>query len=135
VPASPLATTLVAVAAVGWLAFLVAGRTRGSTKRALFRLTLLGIAAALVQLGRGTGLFAQAGGAGRVVLVLVTLLLAISYLYLVRFCPSCGRMHRNFRLATCQRCESPLPDHGLTIRPRRVRTLRPPAAPAGIKPR
>ncbi len=127
-PASPVATTLIAVAGVAWLAFLVVGRTRGSTKRALFRLTLFGIAAALVQLGRGTGLFAQAGGAGRAVLVAVTLLLAISYLYLVRFCPSCGRMHRNFRLATCQRCEAPLPDHGLTARPRRVRAVRPTAA-------
>ena len=119
-PKDALFASALALVSVGWLAFLAAGRARGTVKRTAFRATLLVLASALVAGGRATGLFAQAGAAGRVVVVALALLLIVSYLYLVRFCPACGRMHRNFKAAECARCQSPLPDHGLTWRPRRT---------------
>ncbi len=119
-PLQTAAAALSATAAVGWLFFLFAGRTRGSVKRLAFRGTLVALCGGLLVIGRRTGALAQAGQAGRLVVLAVVGLLVLSYLYLVRFCPSCGRMHRNFKLLACARCGTPLPQHGLTNKPRRA---------------
>ena len=47
------------------------------------------------------------------------LTVAVGYLYLIRFCGSCGRMVRNLRDPTCPRCGAWLPLHGMTTRLRR----------------
>jgi hypothetical protein len=120
-PGNAAALTVSAVLGVAWLAFLVVGTARGAIKRIAFRATLLAVAAGVIASGRFTGVFAQVGSGGRAVLLAVLLLLMVSYLYLVRFCSQCGRMHRNFKLASCERCGEPLPDHGLTTRARRQR--------------
>lgn len=119
-PSAAVAASIAAVLAVGWLAFLAVGTARGSLKRAAWRATLIAAAGALVVLGRRSGMFAQVGTGGQLVLLSTAGLLVLSYLYLVRFCPTCGRMHRNFKPAECSRCGNPLPDHGLTVRPRRI---------------
>jgi hypothetical protein len=119
-PSAALLASLVAVLAAGWLAFVVVGTARGSVKRVAWRATLAAAAVALFLLGRRSGLFAQVGTGGQLVLLATLGLLAMSYLYLVRFCATCGRMHRNFKPAECTRCGAPLPDHGLTSRPRRL---------------
>jgi len=47
------------------------------------------------------------------------LTVAVGYLYLTRFCGSCGRMVRNLKSPTCPRCGAWLPIHGMTTRVRR----------------
>ena len=128
-PMAALASTLAAVLGVGWLAFLALGRTRGSLKRLALRGTLVAAGAALIRTGRRTGTFAQVGPGRHLVLLALVALVALSYLYLIRFCSSCGRMHRNFKLAACARCGAPLPEHGLTVRPRRA-----PPPPSKVTP-
>jgi len=106
-----IAAVLAALALAGWLAFLALGRTRGSIKRLAWRATLL--------LGAGAAFRWGSRHTAAPVLAAVLGVIALSYLYAVRFCSSCGRMCRNFKLAECARCGSPLPQHGLTLRPRR----------------
>lgn len=118
-PTASLVAALGAILAVGWFAFLAIGTARGAAKRLAFRATLAAAVLLVVLIGRRSGLFAQVGGGGRFVLVATAGLLVLSYLYLIRFCSSCGRLHRNFKLAGCGRCGARLPDHGLTERPRR----------------
>lgn len=116
-------TSLAAVAGVAWLAFLAVGTARGAVKRAAWRATLAAAVVGVVLVGRRSGIFAQVGGSGRFVVVATAGLLVLSYLYLIRFCSRCGRLHRNLKTAACVRCGGPLPDHGLTSRPRRfIRT-------------
>lgn len=109
------------VAAVGlaWLWFLTRGRTRGAVKRAALRLTLLLCAGGLLALAAQRGLLLRASFGFRVALLLALLTVAVGYLYLLRFCVSCGRMVRNLREPTCPRCGAFLPLHGMTVRLRR----------------
>src|SRR5207237_9672067 len=44
---------------------------------------------------------------------------AVGYLYSIRFCDSCGRMVRNLKVAACPRCGAALTWHGMTNRLRR----------------
>ena len=118
-PTASLAAVLGCALLAGWLAFLAIGTARGPAKRLAFRATLAAAVLFVVVLGRRSGLFGQVGSGGRFVLVATAGLLVLSYLYLIRFCSSCGRLHRNFKLEECSRCGAPLPDHGLTSRPRR----------------
>ena len=118
-PTASLVAALGAILALGWFAFLAIGTARGAAKRLAFRATLAAAVLLVVLIGRRSGLFTQVGGGGRFVLVATAGLLVLSYLYLIRFCSSCGRLHRNFKLAGCGRCGARLPDHGLTERPRR----------------
>jgi hypothetical protein len=108
-----------AVAAVAWLRLLSRGRARGATKRALLRLTLLALAAGVLAVGAQRGLWTQTSLGFRFMLLAALLLVEVGYLYLIRFCPSCGRMVRNLRPPTCPRCGAWLPIHGLTSRVRR----------------
>jgi len=108
-----------ALAGIAWIWFLARGRTRGATKRALFRLSLLALFAALIGIGADRGLWTQTSFGFRLVLFGALLLVEVGYLYLIRFCPSCGRMVRNLRPPTCPRCGAWLPIHGMTARVRR----------------
>lgn len=123
-----------AIAVMAWLWFLALGRTRGSVKRLALRLTLLFVAAALVFSAAQKGLLARASPGFRVALLLAVLIVAVGYLYLIRFCGSCGRMVRNLRPAACPRCGAPLPVHGMTARLRRPDGI-PPAAALLRRPR
>jgi predicted RNA-binding Zn-ribbon protein involved in translation (DUF1610 family) len=109
----------VAVAAAAWLWFLARGRTRGPFKRAALRATLLLATAALVAAGAERGLFTRASLGFRLALLLAVVTVVVGYLYLIRFCGSCGRMVRNLKEATCPRCGAWLPRHGMTNRVRR----------------
>lgn len=113
-------TSLLAIGSVSLLAWLAIGKAKGAVKRSVWRLALAAGVVGVVLGGRRSGIFAQVGGGGRFVLVATAGLLVLSYLYLIRFCPSCGKLHRDFKLASCARCGAPLPDHGLTSRPRRA---------------
>src|SRR5512140_127514 len=118
----------VAAAAVAWLWFLALGRTRGSVKRLALRLTLLLVASALVWSAAQKGLLSRASPGFRLALLAAVLIVAVGYLYLIRFCASCGRMVRNLRFPACPRCGAALPVHGMTARLRRLDGIPPPAA-------
>jgi len=103
-------------AAALWLRFLARGRTPGAVKRVARRATLLALAGALVAIAAERGLLARASIGFRVALVLAVVLVTVGYLYLTRFCDTCGRMVRNLKIPTCPRCGSSLPVHGMTSR-------------------
>src|SRR4051812_50077926 len=105
-----------ALAAIGWLWFLARGRTRGGVKRASLRASLLVLSAGLVFMAAQRGVFAHASLGLRAALLVALLTVVIGYLYLTRFCGSCGRMIRNLRDSTCPRCGAWLPLHGMTAR-------------------
>src|SRR5260370_13728591 len=115
------------------MAWLVAGRARGQTKRVAYRAALLLLAAALIEVGRRRGTFASSSAGFSLLLGAIVLLVVVGQLYSVRFCPRCGRMVRNFRLAQCPRCAGPLPPHGFTEEPRRP--PRDPTDPLGSRRR
>ena len=118
-----------AVVAVGaWLWFLALGRTRGSVKRVALRLTLLLVASGLIGSAARKGLLSRASPGFRIALLGAVIIVAVGYLYLIRFCGSCGRMVRNLRPAACPRCGAALPVHGMTARLRRLEGSEPPAA-------
>ncbi len=108
-----------AVLAALWLWFLARGRAPSGLKRLALRVTLLGLGFALVGSAARRGLLAHASFGFRVALVLAVAVVTVGYLYLTRFCGSCGRMVRNLKLAACPRCGAPLPAHGMTARLRR----------------
>jgi hypothetical protein len=108
-----------ALAAVAWLWFLARGRARGEVKRGALRLTLLAVAGGLVAFAAHRGLFVRATLGFRAAILIALLTVVVGYLYLIRFCGSCGRMVRNLRDATCPRCSAFLPRHGMTGRMRR----------------
>lgn len=108
----------VAAAAVAWLWFLALGRTRGVVKRLMLRATLLALAGALIYSAAQKGLLTRASPGFRLALLLAVALVAVGYLYLIRFCGACGRMVRNLKPAACPRCGAPLPLHGMTTRSR-----------------
>ena len=125
----PLGLALLAaafVAALSWLAF---ARAPGGRKRLGFRMFLLALAAALLGIGRATGIFALLSPGLTLVLGLVVLLVVVGNLVGVRFCDACGRMHRNLRTQACKRCGLALSQHGLTGH--RARISRAPADPLG----
>lgn len=109
----------IALTAIAWLWFLARGRSSGALKRAALRASLLALCAGLVMLGARRGLFVRASTGFRIAILLALLTISVGYLYLIRFCPSCGRMVRNLRDRACPRCSSPLPLHGMTSRPHR----------------
>ena len=113
----------IAAAAIGWLWFLARGRASGALKRAALRLTLLGATSVLVTIAAQRGLFVRSSPGFRLALLLAFVSVAVGYLYLIRFCGSCGRMVRNLRDPTCPRCGAFLPLHGMTGR---LRDQRPP---------
>jgi hypothetical protein len=117
-----------AVAAGAWLWFLALGRTRGGVKRVALRVTLLLVASALIGSAARKGLLARASPGFRVALLAAVLIVAVGYLYLIRFCGSCGRMVRNLRPAACPRCGAALPVHGMTARLRHLDGGEPEAA-------
>ena len=108
-----------AAAAIAWLWFLARGHASGALKRVALRLTLLVLTGALVSFAAQRGLFVRASPGFRVALLLALLTVAVGYLYLIRFCGSCGRMVRNLREPACLRCAAFLPLHGMTTRLRR----------------
>ena len=113
-------------AALTWLAF---AQAPGGRKRLLFRAFLLALAAALLGIGRATGVFALVSPGMTLLLGLVVLLVVVGNLVGVRFCDACGRMHRNLRVRACKRCGFALSQHGLTDQ--RVRVGRDPTDPLG----
>jgi apolipoprotein N-acyltransferase len=122
VPSPQVPWVLLSVGAtlsIALLSWLWVGRATGARKRALFRLSLLGLVAFLLWLGRSQGVFAQSTTAFKLALGAIVLLVAIGNLYSVRFCTACGRMHRNFKTPQCARCNAVLPRHGLTEEPRK----------------
>ena len=109
-----------AVALAGfWLWFLARGHTRGGLKRIALRVTLLALAGSLVAAAAERGLLSRASVGFRIALVLAVVCVTVGYLYLTRFCDTCGRMVRNLKLPTCPRCGAFLPRHGMTSRLRR----------------
>lgn len=103
-----------AAVAVFWLWFLARGKASGATKRIAFRATLLAFLAGLLALASSRGLFERLS-IGFVVLLLFALVaVELGYLYTTRFCPRCGFMVRNLKVAACPRCGSALPRHGMT---------------------
>ena len=124
-----LALALTAAAFAGSLSWLAFGQAPGGRKRLLFRVFLLALAAALVGLGRASGIFALVSPGTTLLLGLVVLLVVVGNLVGVRFCDTCGRMQRNLRVQACKRCGFALPQHGLTSR--RVRVPRDPTDPLG----
>jgi DNA-directed RNA polymerase subunit RPC12/RpoP len=117
-----------AAVVLAWLWFLALGRTRGSVKRVALRVTLLLLTSGLVWWAAGKGLFSRASPGFRIALLAAMLVVAVGYLYLIRFCGSCGRMVRNLRPAACPRCGAALPVHGMTARLRRLDGSAPAAA-------
>ena len=114
-----MAFAVAGLLAFAWIWFLARGRTRGAVKRLGLRASLFALIAALVAVGARKGVFAEASFGFRVALLLALLTVAVGYLYLIRFCGSCGRMVRGLRDATCPRCGAYLPVHGMTPRLRR----------------
>ena len=110
----------IAAGALALLWFLARGRTSGGVKRLLLRVSLLALCGALVALAARRGVFVRASLGFRVAILLALLTVAVGYLYLIRFCSSCGRMVRNLKDATCPRCGAYLPLHGMTTRLRRA---------------
>ncbi len=111
-----LAVVMAAALAAAWLWFLAFGRASGLTKRLLLRFTLLAIVAGLVALGAQRGVLQQSSPGLRAAIVVAMALVTVGYLYLIRFCASCGRMVRNLKVRYCPRCGAPLPEHGMTDR-------------------
>jgi len=103
-----------AAAAVAWLWFLALGKAPGGMKRLAFRITLLGLLAALAAVGWRRGVFARTSSSFQVLLLVALVAVELGYLYTTRFCPRCGRMVRNLRVANCPRCGALLPRHGMT---------------------
>jgi hypothetical protein len=108
-----------ALAAVAWLWFLARGHSHGRLKRAALRLTLVLLVFGLTAAAARRGLLTEAASGVRVALLAALLTIAVGYLYLIRFCGSCGRMVRNLKDPTCPRCGAWLPRHGMTARLRR----------------
>ena len=113
-----------AVLAVFWLWFLARGKAPGGAKRLAFRATLLGVLVGLLVLASSRGVFARASPGFQLVLLLALLAVEMGYLYTTRFCPRCGFMVRNLKLAECPRCKALLPRHGMTSQLRRPQALR-----------
>ncbi len=132
---NPALTAVAAVAALAWLWFLWRGRSPGALKRIGLRLTLLGLMFGLVMGGRARGIFARSSIGFQLVMLVAVLIVTVGYLYLIRFCPVCGRMVRDLKPAQCPRCGSSLPRHGMTDKlrtpddGRRQPLLRRPRAP------
>src|SRR5712671_3533648 len=103
-----------AALAVAWLWFLARGRARGSLKRFAFRVTLLAVLAGILAAASARGVFARTSPGFQIVLVLALAAVELGYLYTTRFCPRCGFMVRNLKLASCPRCGAQLPRHGMT---------------------
>lgn len=101
---------------LAWLWFLALGRARGGVKRLGLRVTLLALIAAMVGAAQRRGLFARASTGFQVALLVTLVIMAVGYLYSIRFCAVCGRMVRNLKLPACPRCGAPLPWHGMTNR-------------------
>jgi hypothetical protein len=114
-----VAGLLAGIAAALWLWFLALGRTRGSVKRLALRATLLVVIGAMVAVAAHKGLLTRTSIGFRIALLMAFLTVAVGYLYLTRFCGSCGRMVRNLKSPTCPRCGAWLPIHGMTTRVRR----------------
>jgi hypothetical protein len=110
---------LVPLLLLPWLWFLARGRTRGTVKRLALRASLLALSAGLVLLAAQRGLLTRTSLGFRGAMLLALLTVCVGYLYLVRFCGSCGRMVRELKLPTCPRCGAWLPLHGMTTRVRR----------------
>jgi hypothetical protein len=108
-----------AALALGWLWFLARGKAPGSAKRLMLRVTLAALVFGLVAAGASRGLFVRATFGFKLALLLALLAVAIGYLYLTRFCGSCGRMERNLKVARCRRCGGFLPVNGMSTRLRR----------------
>jgi hypothetical protein len=106
----------IAVAAVAWLWFLVLGKASGALKRIVFRITLLALLAGLLAAGSARGVFTRTSPGFQVLLIAALVAVELGYLYTTRFCPRCGRMVRNLKPATCPRCGSQLPRHGMTTK-------------------
>ena len=104
------------VAALAWVWFLARGQARGVVKRLALRVTLLALSAGLVLMAAQRGLLTRASLGFALALLAAVLIVAVGYLYLVRFCPGCGRMVRNLKTANCPRCSGFLPLHGMTTR-------------------
>lgn len=115
----PVVVGLGAALALGFLWYLARGRAAGATKRALLRVALLGLVLALVTAGLRRGVFAQATLGFRAAILLSLLSVAVGYLYLLRFCPACGRLVRDLKPSRCPRCGAFLPRHGMTMALRR----------------
>lgn len=111
-----IAVSLAAGLVLAWLWFLAFGRASGLTKRLLLRVTLLALVVGLVALGARRGVLQRSSPGFRAVIVLALALVTVGYLYLIRFCASCGRMVRNLKVRNCPRCGAPLPMHGMTDR-------------------
>jgi ribosomal protein S27AE len=107
---------LAAAAVVAWLWFLVLGKASGAAKRIAFRITLLGLLAGLLAAAMARGVFTRASAGFQVLLIAALIAVELGYLYTTRFCPRCGRMVRNLKVATCPRCGSLLPRHGMTTK-------------------
>jgi hypothetical protein len=108
-----------AVLAVAWLWFLARGKAPGGVKRFAFRLTLLGLLAGLLAVAVQRELFTRSSPGFQIVLLLALVAVEMGYLYTTRFCPRCGRMVRNLKVAACPRCGVQLPRHGMTTASRR----------------
>lgn len=109
-----------AALAVAWLWFLARGKARGSVKRLALRATLFAVVAGLVAAGTRRGVFVRASPGFRLALLLALLAVAVGYLYLIRFCDTCGRMERNLKVAQCKRCGAYLPVDGMSTKLRRA---------------
>ena len=75
-----------AVLAALWLWFLARGRAAPGLKRLALRVTLLGLAFALVGSAARRGVLSHASFGFRVALVLAVAIVTVGYLYLTRFC-------------------------------------------------
>ena len=96
------------------------GKASGGLKRVAFRITLLGLLAGLLAAGIARGVFTRTSAGFQVLLIAALVAVELGYLYTTRFCARCGRMVRNLKRATCPRCGSPLPRHGMTTKLRAV---------------
>ena len=108
-----------AALALFWLWFLALGRSRGGVKRLGLRVTLLAAIGAMVAVAQQRGLFARSSFGFQLALLAALLVVAVGYLYSIRFCDGCGRMVRNLKIPSCPRCGAMLPWHGMTRRLRR----------------
>src|SRR3954465_13180098 len=90
----------------------------------MLRATLLALAGALIYSAAQKGLLSRASPGFRLALLLALAIVAVGYLYLIRFCGTCGRMVRNLKPSTCPRCGALLPRHGMTARLRTKDGLR-----------
>ncbi|HEX4384235.1 MAG TPA: hypothetical protein VH083_14845 [Myxococcales bacterium] len=116
---NPALISALGVVGVGWLWFLMRGKARGTAKRLALRLTLLAVVGGLVAAAERRGIFARASLGFKLALLMALLVVVVGYLYLIRFCDSCGRMERDFKAIRCKRCQSLLPINGMSTRLRR----------------